>query len=652
MESTETLAETLELDIEHIGGINETSLKLSSGVTVLEGKNATNRTSFLQAVMAGMGSDQFTLKGDTDYGRVQLTLGDTVVEREFNRRNGVVKSSGEGYLDDPELASLFAFLLEENEARRAVARGENLREIIARPIDTDKINTEIERLQAEKRQVDEKLEHIEERERDLVDLEQRKTRLETEVENCQERLEKLEGQIDEADTDLESEQEEQAKVEEQLDELKELRSQLDDIRFQIETTEETIHSIQTEREEKKATRDDLAVDPDADVGSLRDELDELREQKRQVNAQMSELQSIIQFNEEMLSGTNSEIANVLRGENERDNDSALTDQLLESDESVVCWTCGSQVVREDIEATVERLQSFRKEKLTDRQSIQSEIDETKETVQELERSQRELENLNRRLAEIESDIDRKRNRIEDLQARRDEVHNEIEALEQEVEQEQTSDYSELLDLHKRANATELELEQNEDALASVEDEIAEIESLLESREEYEQRREQITEQLEELRNRIGRLEKNAVEEFNSHMEDVLDILEYQNLARIWIERLERETRKGHRKVTESHFELHVVRESESGQTYEGTVDTLSESEREVVGLVFALAGYLVHDLHDTVPVMVLDSLEAIDANRIARLIAYFADYPDFLVVALLPEDANAIEVDHETVTQI
>jgi uncharacterized protein YhaN len=105
-------------------------------------------------------------------------------------------------------------------------------------------------------------------------------------------------------------------------------------------------------------------------------------------------------------------------------------------------------------------------------------------------------------------------------------------------------------------------------------------------------------------------------------------------------------------VTENHFELHIVREAESGQTYEGTVDTLSESEREVVGLVFALSGYLVHDLYKTVPVMVLDSLEAIDSDRIARLIKYLAEYPDFLVVALLPEDADTIDIDRKIVEQI
>lgn len=652
MNAVESQYDSLTLDAKNIGGIDQTSVDLSAGVTVLEGRNATNRTSFLQAVMAGMGSDRFTLKGDADRGRVRLALDDTVVEREFDRRtDDAVEATGEGYLDDPELADLFAFLLEDNEARRAVARGADLRDLIVRPIDTEEIDAEIERLQAEKRQVDDRIERIDEREGDLVELEQRKTRLETEIEERRERLAELEAEIEAADTDPETEREEQARVEEKLDELKDLRGELDDVRFQIETAEETIESLETEREDKRAELDDLGVDSDADPDALRDELDELRERKRQVNAQVSELQSIVQFNEDMLGGTDSEIASVLRDESDGD-DGALTDQLLDDEETVACWTCGSQVSRSDVEATLERLRSFRQEKLDERQSIQDEIDATDDRLSALERGQRERERIRRRIGEIEDEVERKRSRIEDLEARREEVHDEIETLESEVEREQTTDYGEVLDLHKQANAVELELEQQEEALGSVEDEIAEIESLQGEREEYEERRERLTDRLDDLRNRIDRLEADAVEAFNDHMEEVLEVLEYENVARIWIERVERETRQGRRKVAENHFELHVVRESESGRTYEGTVETLSESEREVVGLVFALAGYLVHDLHETAPVMVLDSLEAIDSDRIARLIDYFADYPEFLVVALLPEDANAVETDHETVTEI
>jgi DNA repair exonuclease SbcCD ATPase subunit len=652
MNAVESQYESLTLDAENIGGIDETSVDLSPGVTVLEGRNATNRTSFLQAVMAGMGSDLFTLKGDADRGRVRLALDDTVIEREFDRRaDDAVETTGEGYLDDPELADLFAFLLEDNEARRAVARGADLRDLIVRPIDTEEIDAEIERLQAEKRQVDDRIERIDEREGDLVELERRKTRLENEIEERRERLAELETEIEAADTDPETEREEQAKVEEKLDELKELRGELDDVRFRIETGEETIDSLEAEREDKRAELDDLGVDSDADPEALRDRLDELRERKRQVSAQVSELQSIVQFNEDMLEGTDSEIARVLRDESDAD-DGSLTDQLLDGEETVACWTCGSQVSRSDVEATLERLRSFRQEKLDERQSIQDEIDETDDRLSELERGQRERERIRRRIGEIEEEVERKRSRIDDLEVRREEVHEETETLEEEVEQEQTSDYGEVLDLHKQANAVELELEQKEEALGSVEDEIAEIESLQGERAEYEERRERLTDRLDDLRTRIDRLEAQAVEEFNARIEKVLEVLEYENVARIWIERVERETRRGRRKVAENHFELHVVRESESGRTYEGTVETLSESEHEVVGLVFALAGYLVHDLHETAPVMVLDSLEAIDSNRIARLIDYFADFPEFLVVALLPEDASAVETDHETVTEI
>ncbi len=69
-------------------------------------------------------------------------------------------------------------------------------------------------------------------------------------------------------------------------------------------------------------------------------------------------------------------------------------------------------------------------------------------------------------------------------------------------------------------------------------------------------------------------------------------------------------------------------------TYEDRMEHLLESEREVTRLVFALAGYLVHDV---IPFMLLDSLEVIDSNRIAELVEYFEEYIDCLVVSLLLE---------------
>lgn len=136
------------------------------------------------------------------------------------------------------------------------------------------------------------------------------------------------------------------------------------------------------------------------------------------------------------------------------------------------------------------------------------------------------------------------------------------------------------------------------------------------------------------------------------MDAVLEILGFENLERVWIERAERTVRDGRQTVTKGQFDLHIVRKTDDGAVYEDTVEHLSESEREVTGLVFALAGYLAHDLHEEVPFMLLDSLEALDADRIADLVDYFRDYTEYVVVALLEEDAQTLDDDYQRVTDI
>jgi len=61
---------------------------------------------------------------------------------------------------------------------------------------------------------------------------------------------------------------------------------------------------------------------------------------------------------------------------------------------------------------------------------------------------------------------------------------------------------------------------------------------------------------------------------------------------------------------------------------------------------------LVHDVHEQVPFILLDSLEAIDSNRIASLIEYFQTHASYITVALLPEDAAALSDEYTYVTSI
>jgi DNA repair exonuclease SbcCD ATPase subunit len=644
--SVEQVESAAELDVEHIGGIDKTSVVFEPGVTVLAGRNATNRTSLLQAIMAAVGSDNVSVKADAEEAHVKMTLDGDTYTRTLERRNGAVATSGEPYLEDSTVADLFAFLLESNEARRAVVTDGDLREIIMRPVDTDEIQAEINRLVKERRQVDDELEELDDLKNRLPSLEEDRTRLESQIEEKKAELEEVESEIEAADADVEQSREEQEELEEKLEELRAKRSDLEDVRYELETEQDSLESLQGEKREVEADYEELPETPAGDLEELESRIDRLRSQKQELESEVNELQSVIGFNQERLEEGAEEFMEAVEDDSE-----TVTDELL-PDETVTCWTCGSEVEADQIEATIEKLQNLSQETVGEINDLEADLEEAKSERRDLQTQQRERERLERRRRELEDELEQTEARIETLSERRNELREEIEAIEEEVEALENDAYEEILDLHKEANQLEYDLGTLENDLERVEENIATTEDRLDEESDLEARREELNAEIEELRTKIERIEQQAIEEFNKHMETMLEVLEYDNLARIWLERTETEVREGRRKRTKGVFNLHIIRQKESGATYEDRVENLSESEREVTGLIFALAGYLAHEVHETAPFMLLDSLEAIDSDRIATLIDYLEEYTEYLVVALLPEDATALDEEYRCQEEI
>jgi chromosome segregation ATPase len=628
-----------------VGGIDETTVDVGPGVTVLTGRNATNRTSFLRSIMGVMGSDDVSLKGDATEGQVELTLDGDRYTRTLSRTNGTVTTGGDPYLDDPELADLFAFLLESNEARRAVARGADLRELIMRPVDTEAIQAEIRECEREKERIDEELADLEDLKGELPELEKRRSQLDAKIEDKREELAAKEADIESLDADVDETREEKRELETRLDDLRDKRAELERVRSDIDLQQESIESLTSERRELEDELADLPETPMGDHDELEDEIARLRDRKDRLESEVSDLQDVIQFNEDLLDGGDRSIADVLE-----DGKGSVTDDLV--DDTVVCWTCGSEVSTERVSDTLDQLREVRQEKLDTIRTLESELEELKEKQRHHRKRQQRRETAERKLDDLENELDRREETLADLREERTRLSDDIDDLESEVEALEAEEFGEVLDLHKEANQLEFELGRLESDLDDVADRIGTIEDRLAEEDALRVEREELSEELTNLRTRIDRIEEQSVEQFNEHMDAVLDRLGYANLERIWIERVEREVREGRRKVERTAFELHVVRSTDSGATYEDTVDHLSESEREVTGLVFGLAGYLVHEVYETVPFMLLDSLEAIDPPRLADLVDYIADYPRFLVVALLPEDAQALDDDYTRITDI
>ena len=633
--------QSVQLTVENIGGISDTSVTLKPGVNVLSGRNATNRTSLLRAIMAVLGSDDATLKSDADEGYVELAFNDETYTRRFTRENGTVTTDGNPYLDNPELGDLFAFLLATNETRQAVLREQNLRDLIMRPVDTTAIKDEIDALEREKDGIDDELDELSQLKQRLPKLVGDREDLSAQIEEKEAELAAKRGEIEAADSSVDESREEKRELDEQVSELGDVRSEIDNVRQELRAQRESLETLQLRRDELEQDAEELPDAPAGEIEEIDAEIDDLRDQKQALQSEMNTLQRIIQFNEDNLEGANSDILYALTPDAGHNHDGDVTKKLLEDSETIVCWTCGHEVEHEGIEATIEQLRELRKQKLTESRELEDEIDALEDEQITYEEKQRQRTQLQDQLQRTKSQIEDRQNRIDELEERRDSLENRIQEIEATVDELQTQKDETILSLHKEANQLEVDLNRLENEKEEVSQEIEDVEATLEQRTELESRREELTEELEDLRTRIDQIEADAVESFNEQMEEVLDVLEYDNLARVWIEQTVHEVKNGRRKVSENQFTLHIVRESEEGTAYEDTLRHLSESEREVTGLVFALAGYLVHDVHEEVPFMLLDSLEAIDSSRIARLIDHFKAYPDYLVVALLTEDAAA-----------
>lgn len=638
----------LSVSIQNIGGIDETEQMFEPGMTVLAGRNATNRTSLLKAVMAAFGSNRASLKADADEGHVELTLDGETYTRTLTRTNGGVSYSGEPYLDDPEVADLFAFLLETNEARLAVPRGDNLRDIIMRPVDTAAIQSQIEEVEAEKREIDTEIEAIESKKDRIPKLQERLTQRQQEIEAKEAALEKKEAELDELDRGLEETKEEKSELEETFSELREARQELENLQYKLDTEQESLESLKSEQTELDEAWEDLDTVSESRMAEVDATLNQLREEKRALESELSTLQRVIQFNDEMLEGASADIAQALRADGGTTGAEAVTNQLLE-ESTVVCWTCGSTVEQSSIEGTLDKLRSLLSDKHGDIRDLEAEIDEVQSEKQTIESQQQRAEEVSRRRREVEDEIDERKDAIAALREAIRSQSGTIDDLEAEAESLEDESYSEILETHKEANQLEFELDRLRKEVKNIEDELDTVQSEIGDIDELEAEREAVAEELQELRTKIERLEQASVDEFNEHMAEVLDILAYENIERIWLERTERQVREGRRNVMKSMFDLHIVRSMPDGTTYEDTMDHLSESEREVTGLIFALAGYLVHDVHKILPVMLLDSLEAIDSNRIAALSEYFKQYADYLIIALLPEDADAHDGSHDVI---
>ena len=625
---TERTDGPVRLTVQNVGGITDAEFAISDGVTLLSGRNASNKSSLLRALAGVLGGPVPPLKNDAESGSVRLTVEHTEYELHLERRNGTtVATKADVYTPSDVLCELFMALTETNPIRQAILAGDDLYDLLMRPVDTAAISAEISRLSDRKDELDDRLEELDAMESRLPGLRSRRetltdrqSELEAELRSKRNEVEELEAESDDVS-----------------DELQDKRTARNEVRSHIRAQEDAIESLASELDD---IRTDLSeqepVEDETSVADVTAELDRLHEQKQELTSSINALSAIVDMNGRLLDGEG-DIP-----------DSMTTDDIAATlnpeSRDVDCWTCGSTVERSQITDQVEVIEGLIADRRTERAELTDRIRSLTTRLEKIESHTERRERLQERREEIAGELDRRRDKLDALQSDLRELESDLEELQRATTDNSTHEqrlqafYDDISDLEYERGRVATDLE-------SVDAEITEIESEIATRDDVATERKAVAAELREQRQRIDTIEQDLVNTCNEMMQEVLEALDYDAIERIWLER--RSDRNG--ADSDSAFELHIVRADDEGTVYDDTVDSLSKSEREVIGLVVALAGYLVHDVGEAVPFLVVDAVEMFDAGRIDGLMELFDEHAEYVVAAVLPEEAYELAETYDTV---
>lgn len=598
----------LQITIENVGGIDRLETAFDDGVSLITGENASNKTSLLEGILFAFGADHVPIRTDTEEARVKLTYRGRTVERTAVRRGTGVAVSGDSWIDDDGklLFDRFAGLLETNPLRTAVQTNADVETLLKEPMDIDRLERERSRNVERKRDLQGRIDAMDDVDDELASKRAELKRRREDVEELADRLEALYDEEPD-DDELEGLRERRAEL---VSERGRLEDQVADLEDAVDRIDDRIDDLETELADARETTASF------ELPELRAERTRLGETVDEIDERIEVLQSVLTANREML---NADVRGVLDYETE----------LVE--DSVECWACGRRAPASAFEETTDRLADLVNREKEKRRETEPEIREIEERIDRAEDANRDVERLEGELQSAESKRESRQESIAEKREQLTEVGERLATVEDEIaaaREERATNQSEVT----------AEIEETRVSLEAERREVERLERAVESLEEQQRERvdlraevETLTEEIRSVTCRIENMESHLRDSFNEAMDDLVEVLAFDRVERMWLD---------------GEFDLVVAREVD-GNVREDSPANLAESERETIGLVLGLAGYLAYNVDEVAPVLVLDSLGAFDAERTRRLVDYFGNHADLLLAAVHPEQTADLLEDYQ-----
>ena len=587
-----------ELNIENIGGIRSGKASLDAGLNIVQASNFQGKSSFMSAIQTVMGTtgmygEEHPLTEGEDNGSVVLETEDGEYEVSLSRETRAVSQSGSPYLTnetDRVCAHLFAFLGEDNPIRSAVRNREDLTELLQAPLNIEDINAQISSLQQERQDLQQELRNAESAADQLPKVQEEVTQLENELEDLRARRDELSEEVTE-ETEGDS----------LSDKLGAKQGSLDNTKSTVNRLESKIERKQQTLEEKEAEFEDIEIPSEPEVTA---DIDENEERINDLELKISLLEDLHRANQQVI--------------DENEVDLVTTVERSITTDEINCWVCGNETTTEDIETRLNAIQDTIKSLRSEKSDLRAEVKNIQQQQRKIENKERERDRLEQTIGSIKADIREAEGEFQQAQERQEKLEQEVSHLREEVEEAEEELNEELTDTKAKISNKETELERKTS-------EIHDLEAKADEADELEAERERLSEEITELRERKTQKQYELKDQFDQAISDVIDrFAPGFDGAHLDVKTSPNGDVEG--------FELTVAREGRKT-----TLNTLSEGELELVGIVVAIAGYRTYDVGERVPAILIDGVGQLASDNLRNLTEYLEDASEILVTTAYPE---------------
>jgi chromosome segregation ATPase len=599
-----------QVSINNIGGIYGATAALENGVNIVQASNFSGKSSFMNAIQTVMGTtgmfeSQHPLTEGKESGTVELTSEERThsISLERSTNNEVVRRGTPVLEDDADqmCARLFAFLGEDNPIRSRVREQEDLTELLQSPLDIENIDDQIATLKRKQESKQEDIQTAQRAEENIPPIKEAISTLEKELDELRQRRTEVENRVGNEITNNDS----------LSDDLANRRSEVSTLERRISRLQSKISETETQLEEKRVEKEALEIpeqpQTNTDVEAKQSRVDE-------IGLQIDLLEGLYRANQRVIE------------ENELSLVTSIDRTIVE--DGFDCWICGESTTTKTIQTRLEALQTKIETLQKERATLRNEIETIEEQEREYREKKRQASSIEEEIGDLSAKLDDLQRDLSQAEERKDGVEEQVKELEADLEQAETELSEELTDIKSEIKLKNQELETQQNRLQELE---AEQEDIDELRTELNA----IEEEIEVLKQRKENKQRELKTEFDEAMATALDYFAPGfDGARLDI--------KVNKENEIEAFDLIVARDGR-----ETTINTLSEAERELVGIVVAIAGYRTFEVSDRVPIILLDGVSQLAADNLRLLCEYLSDDTEMLVTTAYPEinviDGNRID---------